>query len=706
MAVAFQANKKSYLDEEAHLHSTLCDKSFQKVFQSWLDSSIAELDRLYETCELQLGELQQAVTVDGGAYWNSKTLMTHCNLHIGEKRLIRKGVDLQTHPSWPDMVRLVSALNSLRSHTFISPQQAKFIGQVEQELRNVVFEPRELNFITNALETKLRDDSTTHNIFNELTRYQNSLDELSPELDSCEQLLETAMSNGDMQVAEDIANRQIDMYEHVLRLITEQYPVINQHYAETEDRKRLRRWAIFRMANRDITTVVEAKHRQVEACEEDLMKIKEQLENYSADDAFQRKRYSTDCQESDTFLAQNKGRQQAVWNKIYGLYEELQQAQDELTDLAHLRRKEIERRLRLEEREAGRRSGHEAFIRVTAEHAQLLQDTIDNAITAKDVASALNEFVLDGCDNVTSKFDRQQSALGDMQRLVQNHHFKRFVDFYLAAGRMIYRKEQRMKRLNEELVQSNINLKLMQETLNPEAKKFADEVRDREKRKSDVAAEIVKLRRRMTDANAGIAPTLRSFNYHNIKYTHPEEILAKINFDRQGRILDYREIVNPQVPMNDVVLREETAALLHRASQISSSKATRQRVTAPRPPTSSAEDEDGKNRYRRFQQLLERKLETPAMAQEALLASTLAIQPAEKPKAADTQQAPLEGSSLRALFRYRARAPDELSFEKGDIIICVGTAPEEGWYSGVCNQRSGLFPANYVTRADDDGMAS
>ena len=42
-------------------------------------------------------------------------------------------------------------------------------------------------------------------------------------------------------------------------------------------------------------------------------------------------------------------------------------------------------RRRLEEREAGRRSGHEAFIRVTAEHAQLLQDTIDNAITAKDV---------------------------------------------------------------------------------------------------------------------------------------------------------------------------------------------------------------------------------------------------------------------------------------------------------------------------------
>ena len=53
------------------------------------------------------------------------------------------------------------------------------------------------------------------------------------------------------------------------------------------------------------------------------------------------------------------------------------------------------------------------------------------------------------------------------------------------------------------------------------------------------------------------------------------------------------------------------------------------------------------------------------------------------------------GQTVVALFPYRARAPDELSFERNDTIICIGAA-DEGWCSGVCNQRVGLFPTNFV----------
>lgn len=710
-ATLFQKNKRSYLDEEGKLHATLCDKSFQSSFQTWLDATLAELDRLYEGCEQQLGELQQSVTVEEGDYWNSRTLMQHCNLHIGEKRLIHKGMDLQTHPSWPDMVRLVSVLSNLKSKGFISPQQAKFIGQVEQELRNVVFEPRDLNYITSALETKLRDDTTTRNVFNELTKYQNSIDELSPALDSCEQRLESAISEGEMLIAEETAMEQLDKHEHMLKLITDQYPIIHEYYTETEDRKRTRRWAIFRMANKDITTVVEGKHRQIEACKEDLMRIKEQVENYSGDDGFQRKRYVTDCQESDSFLAQNKEKQQAVWNRIFDIFQELQSCQDELVDLANNRKTEIDRRLKLEEREAGRRSGHEAFIRVASAHTQLLEDTIDNATAARDLASALNDFVLDGCENVTSKFDRQQSALGEMLRLVQNHHFRRFTDFYLSAGRMLYRKEQKMKRINDSIVTAEANLLVASESLDPIAKKYFDEKREWEQHKSEVAGEIVKLHRRITEANNAIAPTLRSFDFHGINYMHPEDILDKVVTDRMERILDYREIANPDVMKNDIIMKEELEALKERSAEtrtIQESRRSQKLLMAsagadsvaalnPKPP-SQADGSTAQN-YSRFKSLIGPKTSTSQNA------PPLAIVTSEtKPDVPDGQPlqsgSRLEGTSLRALFKYKARQPDELSFEKGDIIICVSDAAEAGWYKGMCNQRSGLFPVNYVTKAD------
>lgn len=62
----------------------------------------------------------------------------------------------------------------------------------------------------------------------------------------------------------------------------------------------------------------------------------------------------------------------------------------------------------------------------------------------------------------------------------------------------------------------------------------------------------------------------------------------------------------------------------------------------------------------------------------------------------------MEGATFRALYPYKARAADELSFEVHSKIVCISRAPEEGWFKGVCNQRTGLFPINYVEPCPED----
>lgn len=49
-----------------------------------------------------------------------------------------------------------------------------------------------------------------------------------------------------------------------------------------------------------------------------------------------------------------------------------------------------------------------------------------------------------------------------------------------------------------------------------------------------------------------------------------------------------------------------------------------------------------------------------------------------------------------ALYPYTASNPDELSFNKDDIIS-VTAREEEAWWRGELNGVSGLFPSNYVT---------
>jgi hypothetical protein len=56
-----------------------------------------------------------------------------------------------------------------------------------------------------------------------------------------------------------------------------------------------------------------------------------------------------------------------------------------------------------------------------------------------------------------------------------------------------------------------------------------------------------------------------------------------------------------------------------------------------------------------------------------------------------------EGQKAKALFDYEARAPDELSFKRRDIITVLDKDEEdEGWYRGEINGKTGLFPNNYV----------
>lgn len=729
-ATLFQRNKRIYVQEEDKLEGIILDPTFLTKFQQWLECTMGQLDIQFELCEQQLSELQQNVAVESGSYWCSKTVIQHCNLHLSEKRLVTAGSKTEQHARLPDVVNLISCLQQLKSQLFITPKQRNFIEQCESELKNVVLEPRELLFITNALRTKLRDDGNARSVFGVLTNLQNAIEELSPDIDQCEQLLEASIANGEMGLAEDISRRQLEIYERILTLITDQYPIIANHYADSRDSDRRRRWAIFRMADKDITAVIEGKYRQIEACEEDLIKIKEQIENYNNDDLHQRKRYDVDRNLSDEFLQKNKEKQQGVWNRVFELYEEMRKCQDELATLARQRRKEVDRRLEMEEHEAGRRSGHESFIKAAAEHAEKLKDMINNALAAKELSVALNNFVLDGCDSIASKYDKQQEALSEMLRLVQQHHFKRFSDYYIATSRYLYRKERRMEQIEKDIVSNEMKKEMLAERLDASAKGYAEQNNDLLLKRREVSQEVLYLRHKLEKAEKAIEPTLRLLQFSGVEYVHPRDIVEKINWNRCSTILDYREFMSPSVPYHEKVRAEELAALGEFRTTIAAE--TKDRLNQQRPRLPAIAKKDRSLLERRVNALLEKRLQDAAQASPAPPGATASSSTIGRshtqtsategassetagtlPTGAATEgvgseaagtllrHPRMEGTTMKALYAYRARAPDELTFEEGDLIVCVSRAQEEGWFKGVCNQRTGLFPINYVVPHDE-----
>lgn len=48
-----------------------------------------------------------------------------------------------------------------------------------------------------------------------------------------------------------------------------------------------------------------------------------------------------------------------------------------------------------------------------------------------------------------------------------------------------------------------------------------------------------------------------------------------------------------------------------------------------------------------------------------------------------------------AIYEYNQDKEDELSFQEGSIIYVI-RKNDDGWYEGVMNCTTGLFPGNYV----------
>eukprot|EP01063_Lacrimia_lanifica_P008774 TRINITY_DN15814_c0_g1_i1.p1 TRINITY_DN15814_c0_g1~~TRINITY_DN15814_c0_g1_i1.p1 ORF type:complete len:282 (+),score=98.44 TRINITY_DN15814_c0_g1_i1:104-949(+) len=50
---------------------------------------------------------------------------------------------------------------------------------------------------------------------------------------------------------------------------------------------------------------------------------------------------------------------------------------------------------------------------------------------------------------------------------------------------------------------------------------------------------------------------------------------------------------------------------------------------------------------------------------------------------------------VKALYRFAARTPNEITFNKGDVIV-VKRRWNDGWWEGQVHDRQGIFPANYT----------
>ncbi len=58
------------------------------------------------------------------------------------------------------------------------------------------------------------------------------------------------------------------------------------------------------------------------------------------------------------------------------------------------------------------------------------------------------------------------------------------------------------------------------------------------------------------------------------------------------------------------------------------------------------------------------------------------------------------------MFDYRAKEDDELTLVKGSHITVISKDWDDGWWTGCCDGKTGVFPSDYVTQSTNRTVSS
>jgi len=450
----------------------------------------------------------------------------------------------------------------------------------------------------------------------------------------------------------------------------------------------------------------------------------------------------TDRIESNKFLANNVAQQKAIFIKVDKLREQMLEYEAALKVLQVERSKEVDRVLKKEEEFADFKAMVQGFMAGADKYMERLHTTLENTRLTRDLCGMLQEFMLSGCSTMEAKFHKADALPAEMVQKVDKQYLKHVTGYILNVGRLHHKKQSKIKELSAEIENAQVRLEFCVDSLDPLAKRHAQQRDGLMKEKATLDREAAVLVAKLENTRKTWEGVSKRLKAAGVPFADPEAILEQSQYIQQKRLLDMRDMLNITVDKIGTTLDRESTSIqrdreMLRLKMMETHKAKKASIglKAPRPPQSAVQQAHSKAHSRYTQIVTEMKLEEISEHSKAVQKRTteqkdenggrsiqemvLSTRPQSAPtqhtrttptsaqrpnSAAPTSYEPsaMLGKTLLARFTYKARSADELSFVKGDLILCLSQSQEEGWYVGSCNQRSGLFPCNYVNVVSEE----
>eukprot|EP01010_Urceolus_cornutus_P001055 NODE_156_length_2157_cov_446.130455_g127_i0.p1 GENE.NODE_156_length_2157_cov_446.130455_g127_i0~~NODE_156_length_2157_cov_446.130455_g127_i0.p1 ORF type:complete len:583 (+),score=217.59 NODE_156_length_2157_cov_446.130455_g127_i0:244-1992(+) len=499
------------------------------------------------------------LAVETGTKWNLTQaydlakLVRVCGLEMAQRELYKP----EDKPQFMDVIGLKKTLQELKqnrnktrivSFTGMIDNAINKTEKVEEELRRSQLDATQLAQVPVSTLKQTEDIMNVTNIQTALSSTEEQIKTVLAQIEKTNVIQNVAMSDGEMQVAEEQMYTKVHLQERLVELIQDKYRLIGKVEDENSPFKKI--YETQKKANQETSQMKDAKRRLKQRCENDLKHIHDAIQKADLEDAEAMKRFASQKDKSERFLRDNLEKQDDCWRKIQDLERQLQKLGTE-------RFEEVKRRIEENDREEKRKVEYQQFLEVVSQHKKLLELTVYNCDLSIRVTGLTEEMVAEACSAIKARYDRTNQELGDLRVEVHKEYLEFFRMLYLTLGNLIYKKEKKLEELDRTIRTTHIQLEFCIETFDPNAKKHSDHKKQLYMVRSQTEEELLMLKEKQSKAQDDFQPTEEALMAAGIDFQHPTDEQNEEVLNRRSKMVEYRAHLSKQEEVKILAEREE-----------------------------------------------------------------------------------------------------------------------------------------------------
>lgn len=360
------------------------------------------------------------------------------------------------------------------------------------------------------------------------------LEGLESKRQECIQVREQAIEEGNMDVAERQSFQLAELSEESTATIQEKLKILErvaeEHAVLQKVCSSYSQGFINAVENLEIESS-EKKRR----CEEDLGRLytlKKKMEDVEKN---LRERWEKSKIVSDDKLSHIDVEQSKVWAQLVELTKQFAALEEQ-------RHAECKRRVEEKAAEEGRRNDFDVFIKTVENYAKSLERTVSNMDLKHQSTQIMADFVRGGFSAIQKDISNLKTQVETELFEAHKSHLSAFRNLIFILGELEYRKERKVEEIGVSIQNAHIQLELCSDSLNIQAKRFADERNELTKKLHLVEHEVEKLRERQQTALAHFAPSSAALHQAGFDHEHPLTELEEWKLETRSRMVDYRAV--------------------------------------------------------------------------------------------------------------------------------------------------------------------